>query len=74
MFLGNVGFSGIFVVGVIVYLLVCIFFLNWCAKTARKVDRSPVGFAWLGLFAPVVAWAILLTLNKDEKYRAKTER
>lgn len=74
MFMGGVGFSGIFVVGFILYLLVCIFFLNWCAKTARKVGRSPVGFAWLGFFAPIVAWAILLTLNKDERYRAKEER
>ncbi len=74
MFFGNVGFSGIFVVGIILYLLVCIFFLNWCAKTARKVERSPVGLAWLGFFAPIVAWAILLTLNRDEKYRTKAGR
>jgi hypothetical protein len=68
MIVGNVGFSGIIIVGLIVYFLVCIKFLAWCAKTARKVDRSPVGFAWLGFFAPIVAWAILLTLNKDAKY------
>lgn len=74
MFVGNVGFSGFFVVGFIVYLLGCIFFMNWCAKTARKVDRSPVGFAWLGFFAPIVAWAILLTLNKDAKYQTRIER
>lgn len=74
MILGNVGFSGIFVVGFILYLLVCIFFLSWCARTARKVARSPVGFAWLGFFAPIVAWAILLILNEDEKYRSKGQR
>jgi len=74
MFVGNVRFSGIFVVAIILYLLVCVLFLKWCAKTARKVERSPVGFAWLGFFAPVVAWAILLTLNKDEKYRTKGGR
>lgn len=74
MILGNVGFSGIFVVGFILYLLVCIFFLSWCARTARKVARSPVGFAWLGFFAPIVAWAILLTLNKDETYLTKEGR
>jgi len=74
MILGNFGVSGIFVVGFILYLLVCIFFLSWCARTARKVARSPVGFAWLGFFAPIVAWAILLTLNEDEKYRAKGQR
>ena len=71
MFVGNVRFSGIFVVAMILYLLVFVLFLKWCAKTARKVERSPVGFAWLGFFAPIVAWAILLTLNKDEKYRTK---
>ena len=71
MFVGNVAFSGIFVVAFIVYLLVCIKFLAWCARTAQKVERSPVGFAWLGFFAPIVAWAILLTLNKDAKYGTK---
>jgi hypothetical protein len=71
MFVGNVGFSGIIIVGLIVYLLVCIKFLAWCAKIARKVERSPVGFVWLGFFTPVVAWAILLTLNKDGKYGMK---
>ncbi len=68
MFVGNVAFSGIFVFGLIVYLVVSIKFLGWCARTARKVERSPVGFAWLGIFAPIVAWAILLTLNEDAKY------
>ena len=71
MFVGNVGFSGIFIVGFILYLLVSIKFLAWCAKTARKVERSPVGFVWLGFFAPIIAWAILLTLNKDAKYATK---
>ena len=71
MFVGNIGFSGIFILFIVLYLLVCIKFLAWCAKTARKVERSPVGFAWLGFFAPVVAWAILLTLNRDAKYAAK---
>jgi hypothetical protein len=71
MFVGNAGFSGIFILVIIVYLLVCVKFLAWCAKTARKVERSPVGFAWLGFFAPIVAWAILLTLNKDAKYAIK---
>ncbi len=68
MSLGNVGFSAIILVGFVLYLLVCIKFLAWCARTARKVERSPIGFAWLGFFAPIVAWAILLTLNKDPKY------
>lgn len=71
MFVGNAGFSEIFILFIVLYLLVCIKFLAWCAKTARKVERSPVGFAWLGFFAPIVAWAILLTLNKDAKYAAK---
>lgn len=35
---------------------------------------SNVGFAWLGFFVPIVAWAILLTLNKNEKYQTKPER
>lgn len=72
MFVGNVAFSGIILVGFVLYLLVCIKFLAWCARTARKVERSPVGFAWLGFFAPIVAWAILLTLNRDPKYRTKS--
>ena len=75
MFVGSVGFSWIFILlfilPFILYLLVCIKFLAWCAKTARKVEHSPVGFAWLGFFAPIVAWAILLTLNKDAKYATK---
>lgn len=72
MFVGNnMGVSGIVVFGFILYLLICIKFLTWCARTARKVERSAVGFAWLGFFAPIVAWAILLTLNKDTKYGTK---
>ena len=74
MILGDFGVSGISIVGFILYLFVCTFFLNWCAKTARKVEHSPVGFVWLGFFAPIVAWAILLTLNVDEKYRTKAGR
>lgn len=73
MFIGNVGFGPsafILLFMLIAYLLACIFFLRWCARTARKVARSPVGFAWLGFIAPIVAWAILLTLNKDAKYLA----
>ena len=75
MFIGNMGgnmafgpsaFILLFVF--VAYLLICIFFLRWCARTARKVARSPIGFAWLGFFAPIIAWAILLTLNKDDKY------
>ena len=68
MFVGNFGFSWIFFLGFVLYLLISIKFLVWFANTARKVERSPVGFAWLGFFAPIVAWAILLTLNKDSKY------
>lgn len=71
MILGNLGFSWIILVGFVLYLIVCIKFLAWCARTARKVERSPMGFVWLGFVAPVVAWAILLVLNKDPKYGRK---
>ena len=67
---GTVSVSFVFLLGVALYFAAYFLFLRWCARTARKVGRSPVGFVWLGVFVPLIAWIILLTLNKNVKYQA----
>lgn len=39
---------------------------QWVGKVALRNNRSVSGFKWLFFFAPLVAWAILLTIDKRE--------
>ena len=40
---GTVSVSFVFLIGVALYFAAYFLFLRWCARTARKVGRSPVG-------------------------------
>ena len=51
-----------FVIWVVIFLL-C---LKWIRKVAIRNHRSASGFGWLFFFSPLIAWAILLTIDKRE--------
>jgi len=40
--------------------------LKWVRKVAKRNQRSVSGFCWLYVVAPLIAWAILLTIDRRE--------
>jgi TM2 domain-containing membrane protein YozV len=42
--------------------------LKWVRKVAKRNGRSVSGFCWLFLIAPLIAWPILLTIDKREEH------
>ena len=52
----------------ILFLLFVIYLpLKWVRKVARRNQRSVSGFSWLFLLFPLIAWPILLTIDKREE-------
>ena len=56
--------AGFFLVILIAWLFVFFACLKWVGKVAKRNHRSVSGFKWLFFFSPLVAWAILLTIDK----------
>ena len=61
-------FTGFLVFGLIALVLVVIIFLplRWVSRVARRNGRSVSGFCWLFILFPIIAWPILLTIDKRE--------
>ena len=63
LFLGMLLFAGFsFFIFIVIYLP-----LKWVRKIAKRNGRSVSGFCWLFLIAPLIAWPILLTIDKREE-------
>ena len=58
--------AGFFLVIIAIWILVFFLCLKWVRKVAVRNHRSPSGFGWLFFFSPVIAWAILLMVDKRE--------
>ena len=61
-------FTGFLVFGLIALVLVVVIFLplRWVSRVARRNGRSVSGFCWLFVLFPIIAWPILLTIDKRE--------
>ena len=58
--------AGFFVAIIAIWILVFLLCLKWIRKVAVRNHRSSSGFGWLFFISPVIAWAILLTIDKRE--------
>jgi hypothetical protein len=65
---GNSYLSLVIIILVFLVILLCLYalFLVWVWKAAIRNQRSGVGFVWLGILTPYIAWVILLILDKRE--------
>jgi hypothetical protein len=50
----------------IILITVTILIARYSYQVATRTDRSRVGFVWLSILFPVVAWIVCLVLDKDE--------
>jgi len=69
-------FSGLAVwILILAAAIALIFFLaRYCYKVATRTGRSRVGFVWLSIFLPAVAWVICLLIDKDERRYTDEDR
>ena len=50
----------------IILITVTILIARYAYQVATRTGRSRVGFVWLSILFPAVAWIICLVLDKDE--------
>ena len=50
----------------ITLITVTILLARYSYQVATRTGRSRVGFVWLSIFFPAVAWIICLVIDKDE--------
>jgi hypothetical protein len=51
---------------VIILITVTILIARYSYQVATRTGRSRVGFVWLSILFPAVAWIVCLVLDKDE--------
>lgn len=61
---GIASFLFLLIVILIFLVILYYFYLRWVWKVAIRNQRSGVGFVWLGILTPYIAWVILLILDK----------
>jgi hypothetical protein len=70
-------FFGVIVVWILLLAVVIalIFFLaRYAYQVATRTGRSRVGFVWLSIFLPFVAWVICLLIDTDERRYTDEDR
>jgi hypothetical protein len=50
----------------IISITLIILIARYSYQVATRTDRSRVGFVWLSILFPAVAWIVCLVLDKDE--------
>ena len=50
-----------------ILLTVIILIARYSYQVATRTGRSRVGFVWLSILFPAVAWIVCLVLDKDER-------